>query len=440
MPKLTQVCVRLLGVFAVEATAPRSIPVLIRSRKGRALFAYLAMKADYRASREELATLLWSDSVDAQARHSLSHLRPTPELLFVEREIIGLRSKDLSVDAREFMALAKSPAEEGSGRATELYRGEFLPDLTLDIEEFDSWRRQQQDQLAAAAARVFETVSRYADERGEGERAIDAAELLLALDSTREDWQRVALAVYARYRGREAALSRAKALTELLKRDLGVSPDDDTRALIDAIRRGEIEPAYPADRRKSEVHLPRNPDGALVEAALIAGENPRLDAPPTLPLAHGPSQVVAAKASVRGRRWVVVAAIAALAFGTLGALVFAPGSRHLLQLSVRQSPVDAIEPVEHPPPDATALTNGSVMPVVVLPFTVGAGQAPQDRSIAEALTHDLIGYLARYPALRVNSNHTSDLYRDRQVDVAAVGAELGATMRSLGMFRGTRVD
>jgi DNA-binding SARP family transcriptional activator/TolB-like protein len=446
MPKLAQVSVRLLGVFAMEAKTARTIPVLIRSRKARALFAYLAMKPDYRASREEVATLLWSDSLDAHARHSLSQcltslrqdLRLAPELLFVEREMIGIRAKDLSVDTREFLALAKSSKQEDADRASELYRGEFLSDLTLDIEEFDSWRRQQRDQLAIAAARVFETLSRYADERGDGERAIDTAERLVALDPTREDWQRVALALYARYRGREAALSCAKAFTELLKNEIGVSPEEDTRTLIDAIRRGEIVPVHPADGGNSEARLPRNPEAAPVEAPLIAGENPPLDAPPTLPLAHAPSQAVTAKASVRGRRWAIAAAMAALAFGTIAALAIAPGSRNLLQLSARQSPaaLDAIEPVEHLPPDATALTNGSVMPVVVLPFTVGAGQAPQDRSIAEALTHDLIGYLARYATLRVISNQTSDLYRDRQVDVATVGAELGVHHAIVGHVQG----
>jgi TolB-like protein len=283
-------------------------------------------------------------------------------------------------------------------------------------------------------------LSRYADERGEGEPAIDTVERLVALDSTREDWQRIALGLYARYRGREAALSRAKAFTELLKSDLGVSPDEDTRALIDAIRRGEIALAHPADRGNSEARLPRSSedvsDGTAVIA--VAGKEPHPVALPMPSFAHGDSESVATKAWVRGRRWAVIAATATLAFGTIAALAIAPGSRNLLQLSARQSPaaLDAIEPVEHPPPDATALTTSSVMPVVVLPFTVGAGQAPQDRSIAEALTHDLIGYLARYSMLRVISNHTSDLYRDRQVDVATVGAELGVHHAIVGHVQG----
>ena len=58
MSKLTRVALHLLGAFAVEANAARPIPISVRSKKARALLAYLAMKPDYRASREELATLL----------------------------------------------------------------------------------------------------------------------------------------------------------------------------------------------------------------------------------------------------------------------------------------------------------------------------------------------------------------------------------------------
>src|ERR1700682_6224588 len=71
MAKPSRMTLRLLGVFAAEANAGRAIAVCIRSKKARALLAYLAMKPDYRASREELATLLWGDNPDAQARHSL---------------------------------------------------------------------------------------------------------------------------------------------------------------------------------------------------------------------------------------------------------------------------------------------------------------------------------------------------------------------------------
>ena len=67
MSKLSHVTLRLLGAFAIEANVGRPIPISVRSRKARALLAYLAMKPDYRARREELATLFWGDNPDALA-------------------------------------------------------------------------------------------------------------------------------------------------------------------------------------------------------------------------------------------------------------------------------------------------------------------------------------------------------------------------------------
>jgi DNA-binding SARP family transcriptional activator len=71
MPKAIKVFLQLFGSFAIEAQGARAIPLAVTSRRGRALIAYLAMQPRYRASRQRLATLLWGDSGDAQARQSL---------------------------------------------------------------------------------------------------------------------------------------------------------------------------------------------------------------------------------------------------------------------------------------------------------------------------------------------------------------------------------
>src|SRR5260221_11140250 len=114
MPRSSTRRLSLLGAFAVEVTAGRSIAVALRSRKSRALLAYLAMKPDGRAGREELATLLWGDTPDAQARHSLRQclmslrqdLHVAPDLFDMGRETIGLRTQTLAVDARELLSVA----------------------------------------------------------------------------------------------------------------------------------------------------------------------------------------------------------------------------------------------------------------------------------------------------------------------------------------------
>src|SRR2546429_2082141 len=183
MSKLSHVTLRVLGTFAIEANAGRPIAILVRSRKARALLAYLAMKPDYRARREELATLFWGDNPDALARHSLRQclislrqdLCLASEILLVDREAIGLRPHFVSVDARTFMSLARSAGPDGLAQAAELWRGAFLPDLALDIEEFDSWHRQETDRLSAVAAGGVGAPCRYAHPNGEGGAAPAAA-------------------------------------------------------------------------------------------------------------------------------------------------------------------------------------------------------------------------------------------------------------------------
>src|SRR5256886_4295418 len=176
MSKLSHVTLRLLGAFAIEANVGRRIPISVRSRKARALPAYLAMKPDYRARREELATLFWGDNPDSLARHSLRQclislrqdLCLASEILLVDREAIGLRAQFVSVDARAFMSLARSAGPDGLAQAAELWRGAFLPDLALDIEEFDSWHRQETDRLSAVAAGGVYPPFRHADADGDG--------------------------------------------------------------------------------------------------------------------------------------------------------------------------------------------------------------------------------------------------------------------------------
>ena len=138
------VSLRLLGAFAIEANVGRSITLSVRApEKARGLLAYLAMQPECRARREELATLLWGNTIDAQARHSLRQclnslrqdLSAASEILVVDREAVSLDRRLLSVNAREFVSLAKCADAAALSKASELWRGPFLLDLVLDIED-----------------------------------------------------------------------------------------------------------------------------------------------------------------------------------------------------------------------------------------------------------------------------------------------------------------
>lgn len=425
MSKLSHVTLHLLGTFSIRANVGRPIPISVRSRKARALLAYVAMKPNYRAAREELATLFWGDNPDALARHSLRQclislrqdLSVASQILVVDREAIGLHTHLVDLDARTFMSLARSAAPDELIRAAALWHGPFSPGLRLDIEEFDIWHSQEAGQLAAAAGVVFEALCRNADANGDGENAITAAERLVALEPTREDRQRTALKLLARYRGPEAALGRAKLLTDLLRKEFDAAPEAATCALIAAIKRGEFEHVDGPDRaRPAAAHGLVAADGLLATAppslpacefdvssapapsAPAAAAAPRNTAPDTLPFWRSRPRATAS------------AAIALVLIGVVAALGLANGWKLRVPLA---------DPRQN-------------QAIAVLPFVVDNPTQSDDTGFARIFTHNLIGYLSRFGTLHVMSEQVSEFYRARQFDVASLKTGLGVKYAIVG--------
>ncbi len=105
------------------------------------------------------------------------------------------------------------------------------------------------------AGKVFEICAARSDALGRGQEAIEAVERLIALDPLREDWQRLALRIYARYQGRDAALKQARKFTALLKSELDVEPEEATSALIKDIASG----AMPLAVSSAQPEPPKSP-------------------------------------------------------------------------------------------------------------------------------------------------------------------------------------
>jgi DNA-binding SARP family transcriptional activator/TolB-like protein len=415
MAKLEHVTLRLLGAFGVEADVGRPIALSIRSKKARGLLAYLAMKPDFRARREELATLFWGDNSEASARHSLRQclislrqdLSVASEILLGDREAVGLCKQLVIVDARTFLSLARSDAPDQLSGVAELWHGAFLPELDLDIEEFDAWRRQEADRLATAAASVFDAVCRNADARGDGHAAIAAVERSVAIEPTREDRQRTAIKLLARYRGREAALSRIKLVIDLLRSELDVAPEAETRALCDAIKRGDFEPASAPHHQEGAPNVVKSvtvPKPALLPVrevqvlSIPVRSLPAAAAPPNLALWRRRPRVVA---------W---PAIAAVLIGAVAIFGFAYRPKSPLLLASKA--------------------------IAVLPFATDNSGQPDVPMFAKDLTHNLIGYLSRFGDLRVISEQASDIYRDHSVDVAHLRTDFGVQYAIVGRVQG----
>jgi DNA-binding SARP family transcriptional activator len=238
---------RLLGQFAAGVVGREPLP--IRSQKGAALLAFLARQPGRRASREEIATLLWGDRHDRQARQSLrqclvslrTDLAPLgPGLLIFDGDQIALATEALTVDVDELARIADCERLSELERGLVVYRGPFLADCKLDLETFSNWLRAEREGIDRIAARAFERCADRYDAIGDGEKAIGAAARLAALDPPREDWQRRLLRLHMRYRGYKGAAAQARSLIKLLRNEFDADPEPATKALIAAIERTRV--------------------------------------------------------------------------------------------------------------------------------------------------------------------------------------------------------
>jgi len=394
---------RLLGRFAVtverEGAPPDVIDVAGKLR--RALLGYLAMQPGFAETRERLATLLWGDSPDKQARQSLRQclldLRRDfqdigLEPLKIDRDTIALDADLVNSDAREFLDLARSDAADERERAAALHAGIFLDGVDLDVEPFDQWLRDERVRIEQAAGELFEHEAARHAAAGDGPQALRAAERLVAIDPFREASQRLLLRLIASYRGRDAALAQAETFAALIKREFGAQVEAETAALVGQIRDNAVQETSGKPQRAA----PDWPEPLSVPAAAAI---------------RRPSRAAWANAAVLG--------FAALAI----AISIYPRSH--------SSGVPA-DPSWQPPalqPGVSAakreLAAEGISPLVVLPFASDAGAGRSGERAAERVTNDLIAELSRVPALRVISRMTSQLYRDKKVDVAVIGADLG---------------
>jgi DNA-binding SARP family transcriptional activator/TolB-like protein/Tfp pilus assembly protein PilF len=435
---------RLLG--RLELSIDDRTSVRLSTRKAGALIAYLAMTPAHTASREELATLLWGSCSDQQARQSLRQalvmLRKDlkqPDFIKSNTDRIELLPGQWWVDACEFERLTKSFDGTELAQAAGLFGGEFLAGFSLDEEGFDEWVAGQRQRMQRAAARLCETLAARPDLVVDGEQALGAVERLLALDPLREDWQRIALTLYARYRGKSEALSHAEEFAALLRRELAVAPERRTQELVASIRDGAIA----CVTARSVAAAPATVPGADA-ARLVAGEgDARTAAPvPAAPPPRWPIRGLAAAAAVVALGvWLThynreLRGIPAPAPSVQTAATQPddprpppprPGMPDTIPIEVlRSSPADPWRSPPSPaqPRDASAIDTGSIISIAVLPFTSYGESAGEIEMIAGMMTDDLTNLLSRNRTFRVISRATARSFKDRAVDLATIGTEL----------------
>ena len=229
---------RLLGPPCISTGGDGGTPVRLGTKE-LSLLAYLVLEPGPH-TREELATLLWGESSDADARASLrqalKHLRETVgPLLAIERNSVWLADASIQCDVLAFRQAATSDR----AAAAQFDIPHALTGFAVrHAPAFDEWVERTRARLMREYEEVLASLGREALARHGWREAQQVAERWLAADSLSEP--AIRLAVEASYLGgdRRGALARFAEYRAHLERETGDAPG---RALLSLVRRVESD-------------------------------------------------------------------------------------------------------------------------------------------------------------------------------------------------------
>src|SRR5438876_594656 len=251
---MNQLMLSLLGGF--EARSGSGSPIAVPTRKAQALFAYLALTADQTHPRDKLAALLWPDTPPAAARNALR------QTLCVLRKALGpaergglvmtadtfpLAARAVQTDVVTFEQAVAEGTPSGLERAAGLYRGDLLAGLGVVSPTFEDWLMSERERLRELALEVFARLLAHQRAVGDLAPAVQSTLRLLALDPLQEAVHRALMRLYVQLGRRDTALRQYQECVEILRRELAVEPESETKELYQEIlRQRRVREATPS--------------------------------------------------------------------------------------------------------------------------------------------------------------------------------------------------
>jgi TolB-like protein/Tfp pilus assembly protein PilF len=281
----------LFGGFEVKLAGGQVVD--LPGQKDRALLAILALSPGASHSRDKLASLLWSDRGDQQARDSLKHaltrlrqsLRSaTPPPIVADRQSVRLDAAAVTIDVAAFERLLGDGTPEALEQAAALYRGDLLDGIGLRDPAFEDWLLVERQRFRHHAEEALTALLAQSLAAGARDRAATAARRLLSLDPLREAAGRALMQSHAERGETAQALKVYETLRDRLHRELGVKPEPETVRLYESIRQrraavpqptSSSPPAATMDEPKSaaaELPLPSKPSIAVLPFENLSGD------------------------------------------------------------------------------------------------------------------------------------------------------------------------
>ena len=151
-----------IRLFGSPESRIAGVPLVLHNHKAKALLYYLAATGRSH-TRDHLATLLWSESPESNARHSLRsslyrirqalHIKGADEVLAGDGDIVYLKLDDDACDVTYFRRLLAKANESALAEAVTLYQGPLLQGFSLtDAALFEEWVRCEEITLCRSNA------------------------------------------------------------------------------------------------------------------------------------------------------------------------------------------------------------------------------------------------------------------------------------------------
>lgn len=250
---MTRLTLRALGSFELRRSDGEE--VVLPGKKAQALFVYLALQPEKRFLREQLASLLWGDRFDEQARHSLRQclmnlrqaLGDERDVIVSEGDAVRLDLSHIDCDVAQFEALVLADEAAPLERGLDLYGADFLHGLNVRAETFDVWLEDERQRLRANATDALLRLSTLHETAGDNDAAVIAAKRAVAIDPVHEEGHRRLMRLHDGAEHRGEALRQYTACEQALRRELDIEPEAETQRLAEEIRaRGERTSEAPA--------------------------------------------------------------------------------------------------------------------------------------------------------------------------------------------------
>jgi DNA-binding SARP family transcriptional activator len=239
-PRIT---IRLFGRLSVHCDDQELL--VHTSSRAKEILCYLILSRRTPVRRERLAAIISGDPHPDRSRKALRHalwqlradlffdLGPLHErVLRVEHEWIQFHPGDgVWLDLAEFEAAAKDP--QRAAHAIGLYREELLQGWDQD------WCVEERERLRQIYLETLDTLIALSEADGDTKSGVAHGLLALHNDPSREWTHRALMRLYAAHGDRHSALEQYQQCLSAL-RELGLLPDDQTKALVQRIREGHV--------------------------------------------------------------------------------------------------------------------------------------------------------------------------------------------------------